>query len=290
MFNWDNGEVWPHSIPHRPALDVVTGALFIVGIALVLIRYFRKRHWQDLLVLVSLPVLLLPSILSLAFPSENPNTYRTSGALVLTFLLVAIALDGLVSSLLKTGLPTAGDQPEKAGSSSVRNGPGKKARMGTVLASLLVLALAGGSAWQNYDLVFNQFSAQYTAASWNSSEMGAVIKDFGITFGSTENAWIVPFPYWVDTRLPGAWAGIPNRDFALWPENFNTTLVVHGPKLIIVNWQDTTSIEQLSALYPHGAWSRFISNTRQEGKDFMILFIPPAQVNTLNITGMIEVP
>ena len=25
MFNWDDGEIWVHSVPHRPALDVVSG-------------------------------------------------------------------------------------------------------------------------------------------------------------------------------------------------------------------------------------------------------------------------
>ena len=30
MFNWDNGNIWVHSIPGRPALDVVTGALFVI--------------------------------------------------------------------------------------------------------------------------------------------------------------------------------------------------------------------------------------------------------------------
>jgi 4-amino-4-deoxy-L-arabinose transferase-like glycosyltransferase len=290
MFNWDNGEVWPHSVPHRPALDVVTGALFLIGLVLVLIRYFRKRNWQDLLILVSLPMLLLPSILSLAFPAENPNLYRTSGALVVTFLLVAIALDGLVSAVVNTGLPAADTPPELAEFAPQGKEQARKTWTGTILASVLVLGLAGVSAYQNFDLVFNQFSTQYTAAAWNSSEMGAVIKDFGTTYGSTDNAWIVPFPYWVDTRLPGVWAGIPNRDFALWPENFTTTLDVQGPKLIIVNVQDTPSIDQLTALYPQGAWSRFISNTKQVGKDFMILFVPPAQGYSGSIMGLVEVP
>ena len=46
MFNWDDGEIWVHSIPHRPALDIVSGALFLIGIVLVLVRYIRRRHWQ----------------------------------------------------------------------------------------------------------------------------------------------------------------------------------------------------------------------------------------------------
>ncbi len=68
-----------------------------------------------------------------------------------------------------------------------------------------------------------------------TSEMGTVIKQFEETYGTTDSVWIVPYPYWVDTRLPGVWAGIPNRDFALWPEDFKTTLDVKSTKLIMLN-------------------------------------------------------
>ena len=147
----------------------------------------------------------------------------------------------------------------------------------TTLTWMLILVLAGCSSYQNFDLVFNQFAMQYSAGTWNSSEMGAVIEYFGLTYGSTDNAWIVPYPYWVDTRLPGVWAGIPNRDFAVWPENFNTTLDVQGPKLFIVDEQDAAAMEQLQALYLHGVWSQFVSKTKTEGKNFMIFFVPPEQ-------------
>ena len=48
--------------------------------------------------------------------------------------------------------------------------------------------------------------------------MGELIKQFRQTYGETDTVWIVPFPYWVDTRLPGIYAGIPTRDFALFPD------------------------------------------------------------------------
>ena len=255
MFNWDDGVIWVHSVTNRPALDVVSGALFLIGAILVLIRYIRQRHWQDLLLLLLVPLLQLPSILSLAFPGENPALNRAAGAMVPTFLLVAVALDGMLAGI--------------ASKMSRRNG--------AILAWVLVLGLFSVSAFQNFDLVFNQYATEYSNGAWNSSEMGAVIKQFGQTYGTTDNTWIVPYPYWVDTRLPGVWAGIPNRDFALWPQDFNSTLEVQGPKLIIVNVDDTADKDLLKALYPQGVWSRFISKTKLEGKDFMILLIPPTQ-------------
>ncbi|MGA2505074.1 MAG: glycosyltransferase family 39 protein [Anaerolineales bacterium] len=279
MFNWDNGQVWPHSIPNRPALDVVSGALLLIGVVLLLARYIRKRHWQDLVLLISIPLLLLPSILSLAFPVENPNLYRTGGALVPTFLVVAIALDGLVTAMLNHGWAGKGNISEVVPALSTQESSRNGIVTRTALTWVLVLFLAGWSAYQNFDLVFNQFSSQYTASAWNSSEMGAVIKYFGLTYGSTDNAWIVPYPFWVDTRLPGVWAGIPNRDFAIWPDNFNSILDVQGPKLFIVSVQDTTSLPQLEALYPNSVASRFVSKTNQEGKDFFILFVPSVSSN-----------
>ena len=108
MFFWDDGDVWVHSIPHRPALDVISAALFFLGLVLVVLRYLRKRSWVDLFLLVSIPLLLLPSILSLAFPNENPNLNRTAGAYVPVFLILAIGLEGLLSAIKRSLAGAAG--------------------------------------------------------------------------------------------------------------------------------------------------------------------------------------
>ena len=72
MFGVSDGSTWLHSIPYRPALDVITAALFYLGMALLLYRYIRFRRWTDLFFVLSVPILMLPSILSIAFPEENP--------------------------------------------------------------------------------------------------------------------------------------------------------------------------------------------------------------------------
>jgi hypothetical protein len=246
MFNWDNGSIWVHSIPSRPALDVVTGALFVIGILLLTVRYVRQRDWRDLLLLVSIPILLMPSILSLAFPGENPSLNRTGGAAVAVFVVSALALDGLVSSL----------------------GVEKKR---VFIAYGLVGLLFAVSAFQNYDLVFNKFDANFKLGAWNTSEMGGLISDFRDQYGQTDSVWIVPFPYWVDTRLPGVWAGIPNRDFALWAQNFAETVPVAGPKMIMYRVDDLETENALKQLYPNGVFTRYIS--KYPGKDFMVLMV-----------------
>src|SRR5215208_3990836 len=210
MFNFDDGEIWVHSVTHRPALDIISAALFAIGVVLVIVRYIRNRHWLDLFLLVSIPLLLMPSILSLAFPGENPALNRAGGAYIPAFLIAAMALDGLLTSFGRAGM-----------------------------RSLLQWGLAGillfFSASQNYDLVFNQYYTAFRGGSWNSSDMGQVVKDFELVYGaqSRENVWIVPFPHWVDTRLPAVWAGIPNRDLAMWREDLPGTVESTGPKLFM---------------------------------------------------------
>jgi len=250
MFNLSDGEIWVHSIPYRPALDVVSGGLFLLGLWLLFLRYLRQRNWLDLFMITSVPVLMLPSILSLAFPTENPALNRTGGAIVPVFIIIALAIEGFMHSI----------------QSRMKRNSGK-VLMWTLSGLLLVVSVS-----QNYDLVFNQYKQQFILSSWNSSEMGQVIDQFGTVYGTTDNAWIIPYPYWVDTRLPGIWAGIPNRDFAVWPENLKDTMLVPGTKIILYNVNDTKSGELLKNLYPQESPSRYHSKTPDH--DFMIFFIP----------------
>jgi hypothetical protein len=256
MFNWNDGVIWVHSIPGRPALDIVTGALFLIGVVLLLVRYLRQRHWLDLFLLLSVPILMLPSILSLAFPDENPSLNRTGGAVVPVFLIAALALDGFIR-LISTDA--------------------RRRQWAIALTAVLLL----WSSAQNFDLVFRQFDQNFRNNAWNTNEMGALIQKFRASYGETDTVWIVPFPYWVDTRLPGIYAGIPNRDFALWPDNLADSTAFHGPKLFMVkaNLQDPTqddrkSIETLKHLYPQGQLG--LQRSSIPGHDFYTFFVPAA--------------
>jgi hypothetical protein len=254
MFNYDNGTVWVASVTQRPALDVVSGALFLIGVVLVIVRYVRNRHWLDLFLLVSIPLLQMPSILSLAFPNENPTLNRAGAAYIPAFLLGAMALDGLLTSF----------------------GRGR-------LRSMLIWVIAGGliylSALQNYDLVFRQYKDAFRAASWNTSDMAKVIEEFKLIFNRTDTVWVVPFPHWADTRLPAVWLGIPNRDIAMWRENLPGTVELTGPKLFMVkanlenpDGNDQESLEVLQELYPNGQLRMFDSDV--PGHDFWIFLVP----------------
>jgi len=250
MLVWNNGSIGAHSIPFRPALGMVAGALFVVGVVLLILRYLRRRNWLDIFLLTSIPLLMMPSVLSLAFPDENPSLNRTGGALVIVFLIVGMAFDGLLNSL----------------KSSLRFPVGKYLpwAVGSILLAL--------SAFQNYELVFNQFARQSQSSAWNTSELGSVIRDFAEASGSEDSAWVVPSPHWVDTRLVGIRAGFPNRDYALRREDIIETVDDPRTKLYLSKPEDTETLHLLKKTYPEGTLRFYVSKV--EGRDFYVYSVP----------------
>jgi 4-amino-4-deoxy-L-arabinose transferase-like glycosyltransferase len=249
MFAWDNGETWVHSVTHRPALDVVSAAMFYMGVLLIFIRYLRKRRWEDIYLLLLVPLLMLPSVLSLAFPNENPSLNRTAGAIVPVFIIIAYVLDSLVY--------TFGE----------RLGRYWGKRIGWIVVGILVF----WSSLNNYDLVFNKYFQQFQTSSWNTTELGAVIRGFADSIGSEETAWVIPYPHWVDTRLVGINAGVPIFDYALPRERIQETLQIQGPKLFLLNTQDVESLEKLEEVYPSGVLSEYPS--RVPTKEFWMYLV-----------------
>jgi hypothetical protein len=249
MFQWDNGQIWVHSIPNRPALGVIAAALFSLGVVLLLLRYYKYRHWLDLGLLLSIPVLMLPSVLSLAFPAENPSLNRTGGAIIPVFLIVAFAVESIYTNL-KTNLPE---------------------RWGKGASLVVILLLAGISMGINYRLVFKDYYHEFRIRAWNTSEIGGVIRQFSESVGDERQAWVVPYPHWVDTRLVGIQAVDYVRDYALWPADIHTTQDAPLPKLYIYKPDDQEALETLQELYPDGIIERFVSEV--EGRDFMLYYV-----------------
>ena len=250
MMNWSNGDIWVVSVTNRPALDVVTGALFVLGVVLLSARYASRKQWQDIFLLVSIPLLLMPSVLSLAYPNENPAPNRASGTMVIVFLIAALALECILRSI-------------------VRKLPSER---GKWLAAGVGIFLVFWSCVQNYDLVFNQYQTQYSNSSWNTSEMGAVIKSFVSTIGESDRAWVLAYPHWVDNRLVGMNAGSPTKDYSLFPGTYEETLAVKDVKLFLIHPEDSEGLEQLQSLYPHGFLSLYDSVL--ENKDFYVYLVP----------------
>lgn len=276
MFGWDGGDVWTVSIPHRPALDTITAVLFYLGMGLLLLRYIRKRNWIDLFLPLSVPMLMLPSILSLAFPNENPVLSRVSGAIIPVFVIVGIALDSLLSTIIGAGEGEGGRVRQQSWRNhSPLNRPYRSRSYGIYLAVGLGAVLFLLAANANYDLVFNQYRKEYDLSAWNTSEMGAVYHDFATSIGTRDTFWLVGYPYWVDSRLISIIAGYPDHDCAILPPNLASTSADKRAKLFLLHPEDSASLTTLQQLYPQGTLQEYQS--KYATKNFLMFFVPPSQ-------------
>jgi hypothetical protein len=205
----------------------------------------------DIFTLISIPILMMPSILSLALPVENPSMSRSAGAIIPVFLIIGLSLDGLLRLI----------ESMSASSWNKR------------LAWLVGIFLLVGASVQNYDLVFNQYRKLFDASSLNTSEIGQVVYDFTQMVGTSKTQWLVGFPYWVDSRLVMINAGFPTQNDAIMPPNLQDTQALSGFKMFILKIQDDPSVETLRSLYPQGWVMQYKS--KYPDKDFLIFFVPP---------------
>jgi hypothetical protein len=249
---WKDGSTWFISVSDRPGLDVVTAAFYFIGLIITIIRWIKHRTWQDMFLIVSIPLLMLPSILALAFPNENPSPSRLGGAIVPIIMIAAIGFQSLFASLWQ----------------KCRQGFGKG------VVTVFALSLVFFSARQNYDIVFNQYRISYANATWNSKAIGEICRDFIDSVGTPETCYVSGLGHWVDTRLVAMVAGYPDKDFALWPDHYQDSLSNPNAKIFIVKADNTEDLAKLRALYPEGFITLHTSTV--QGRDFIVFFIPPS--------------
>lgn len=250
MFNYSGGTIWLVGLRDKPAFDTISAALLLLGVILVGIRYARTRSWLDLFLLLAIPLMMLPSTLSLAFPEENPAMNRASGAWIPAFIMCALALDAFLH----------GVRDKLGGNLGLR-----VAQIGGIFVLLVIASL-------NYNLFFGEYIQHYDENSWNSSEMGKVIADYAGSFGSLDSAWVVAYAHWVDTRLVAMNAGNPSRDYGIWPDQLITTLTTPLPKLFVVKADDELGLSTLEQLYPEGLVA--FHQSRVAGKEFITYLVP----------------
>lgn len=135
----------------------------------------------------------------------------------------------------------------------------------------IVLILAAVSLRENARLVFEDYYQQFRNNAWNTSEIGGVIRFFSDTVGEQDQAWVVPYPRWVDTRLVGIQAVGEVRDYALWPDQIADTVEAPTPKVYLYKPEDEEAIRVLRDLYPDGIVQRYDSAV--EGRDFMLYYV-----------------
>jgi hypothetical protein len=250
-FNLDSGQIWVVSIPNQPLLDWISGGLLVLGVGMVLFRYVKKRNWQDLFLIICVPLLMLPSTLALVFPGENPAPNRLSGVLVPVFTIAAFPLAALLSW-------------------SQNLYPGRVKRwIGAGIALALIIIMARN----NLRLLTNEYAVQFRTKAWNTSEAGEVIHGFAHSIGSYENAHVIAFPHWLDTRLVGVNAGQPGTDFGIWPDAIAGLTSTAEAQLFVLNAEDQIGRTELQNRFPEGTISQYRSAVI--GRDFMIFLVPP---------------
>ena len=253
--NWTNQGSWVDSIANRGAVDGITAFFFLIGIVSLVKRYRISRDWKLLISLLLYPILLLPSVLALAFPSENPSMTRAIGAAIPVLLIAAY---GIVE-VLKV----------------IRTALRQKSLAALAIAGVLIF---GPIVVSNNNLVFRQFPAQYKTSAWNASEMAEVITRFYAS-GREGLSYLISYPYWVDSRAVAISMGRPEQNLSLPATEIANTLNVSLSKLFILNPLDKNSIAELQAAYPEGVISTYQSTNPD--KNF-ILFIVGQRSNELS--------
>ncbi len=256
MFNFKGDTSWFSSVPSRPALDLITGGLLVLGLIAWLVRIWLRRDPVDVFVLTAGLIMLLPSALAIAFPIENPSTTRASGAIPVVFLLAAWPL-----ALLR--------QRWSAVLGRVS---------GSVLAGLLIAVLVSGAALFNYQTYFSDYASSYRLSALNPSEVADAVREQLGPDASLDGVWLQGWPFWHDYRAIGIEAGDITFDNAIidastlesylgsFPQQFSVR-----PLVFIVHPNDTQALEILSDRFPSGEAVSFTSAT--QGRDFVLFVV-----------------
>lgn len=253
MFNYRGDVVPANTIPDAPELGLVSGALLVPGAVYLLWRLLRHREIEGVYTIIAFFVLLLPSILSLGFPEENPSVVRAGGAVPIVMIIVALPLAGMWQQLA----PGGSGRPVMRG---FRSG---------LCGVLLLLAIV-----QNFQWYFVAYDAHIVRSSWNATEMGAVVRAFVESGGEMEDVYHIPYPHWVDTRNIAINAGeITWRQAVMEMEDVSKHARDPSRKLYLLHPADAESLRALRATYADGIVERYESD--RPGKDFLIFQAPP---------------
>ncbi len=250
MFNVQGDHSWPNTLSEVPVLDEVSGGLFVLGASYALYRWLRRGEAAYGYVVVALVGFLLPSALAIAFPIENPSVVRAGGAVPFVMILVALPLARLARGFWETA---EWRRP--------------------VLAAAAVVPFILVGAQLNYQRYFVRFDEQYRANSWNSSEIAATILDFARNGGSLDHAWVMAYPYWVDTRNVAINLGQIDWNNVLWhAADMPDPSRDPSPRLYILNTSDVENLQGLEHIYPQGIARVLPSRTK--GKEYIGFYVP----------------
>ncbi len=253
MFNYHGDGTFVANVPFMREMGFFTAVLFVLGLACVLWRWRRECN---LTVPIALGVMLLPTILSLAFPHEVPNAIRAIGALPAAVLLPAIAL-ALVRRRMAALHPVR--PPREMLMVITANGVPKwewRWRWSWPWRGLMVallIAVLGFETWATYPTYFRDYVSHLTASNYSISlALARAIDDFA----DDGESYIKMMPYWYDGNAVRAQLRRADQSW----HNELDALRREGPPfvgppgkfMVILHPQDTEALRMLQEAFPRG--------------------------------------
>ncbi len=259
MVNLTEDTAWFQSPPARPAMETVGGALFVLGLVVVLHRVWR-RDWRLGTMTVIIPVMLLSSIMALAFPRENPSLSRASAALPMVVVLAALPLP-VLAARWRAAWGT----------------------MGTAAYSLLLVALFLWMGRETSLRYFGEYRASYDNSTLPTAEAADQIRAFVTQGGRLDHAYYVSYAYGMDYRAIAMNLGDPDWGNIIQGSNPDLSDAAEGarahvddplPKLYVVGGElAPRHIETLKSIFPD-ATVRHHPSTHLPGKEFWTVYVP----------------
>lgn len=251
VFHWQGDDVWVNTLTGEPVLDPVLGGLLVLGVVIVAWRAWRWRDLVAPLLLVAGVILLLPSALSLAYPVENPSVVRIGGAIPAVMVSAALPVS--------RGLARAWQ--------ALRGWHRQLLILGAGLLAMAIVTI-------NYQRYFGDYWHQYQDRALNTSEIGLAINGFIESGGDPDDAWIIAWPYWIDTRGAGIEIGDPTwNNVILDLDELDAHRYRARPRFYVYYPNDHEARERLETLFPNGWATRY--RARGTYPDFMLFYVPP---------------
>jgi 4-amino-4-deoxy-L-arabinose transferase-like glycosyltransferase len=238
MFNYMGDSNGRHNLPGAPMLDFWTGALFLVGLGVCLLRV---RRWHYFFPLIWFLVSMSGGVLTVVF--EAPQGHRTLEASVITALIAGIYL-GETWKALTTAVEgrRATDHRRPVGLLSLSGGRARLWVTGAV--ALGVLAVLVVTAVTNVNRYFNQ--QMNNQSVWldmlgPDREIGRLVAQYNDTHKVYISSIKADYP-------PGHYL-VPNANIASWPGMYTFPLTEARDTEIVLTQSDGYDVAAIRRIY-----------------------------------------
>jgi hypothetical protein len=268
-FNWRGDETIVNAVRYDPFLDLVSGGALLAGVIIVGYYVTIRRSMRWSMVCISLPVLLLPSTLSLAFPAENPSANRLGTVTPIIFTIAALPL-----AYLADWSRQHISEQANAGTHLLRQWLQRGSPVQTLIPTLLVAGLLLVATQQNFARYFRDYDQQYRSFVPNVHEIVSHIQRMEAQGVTPNQAYVLAYPYWLDGRNLGLALGDVEWQAThdLTEDQPLPTQQDGQPMLFVLHPDDAERQAELETHFPNGRYQ--LVRATPPGRDFAMFFVP----------------